>query len=178
MDNVIQFLAQHSKTNSKDDYYQLSLGIAYLKKKEYDLAKICFLNAIKLNTKNSQSFSLLADYYSALGDINKLAMCNYKTGWKNFGYRWLANDFKSKKLRTNIPKFYLNSDKKNLLVWSEQGIGDQILFIRFLNNIVPYANNIYMNIDSRLHQIIERMKLSSPTVASTLYSITFENNGE
>ena len=70
------------------------------------------------------------------------------------------NDFKSKKLRTNIPKFYLNSDKKNLLVWSEQGIGDQILFIRFLNNIVPYANNIYMNIDSRLHQIIERMKLN------------------
>ena len=213
-------MAQHSKTNSKDDYYQLSLGIAYLKKKEYDLAKICFLNAIKLNTKNSQSFSLLADYYSALGDINnakinyekslnidpynnkalnnlaamsffegnlkeaeefynlslrnnnndyetlyylsqcQLAMCNYKTGWKNFGYRWLANDFKSKKLRTNIPKFYLNSDKKNLLVWSEQGIGDQILFIRFLNNIVPYANNIYMNIDSRLHQIIERMKLN------------------
>ena len=220
VDNVIQFLAQHSKTNSKDDYYQLSLGIAYLKKKEYDLAKICFLNAIKLNTKNSQSFSLLADYYSALGDINnakinyekslnidpynnkalnnlaamsffegnlkeaeefynlslrnnnndyeslyylsqcQLAMCNYKTGWKNFGYRWLANDFKSKKLRTNIPKFYLNSDRKNLLVWSEQGIGDQILFIRFLNNIVPYANNIYMNIDSRLHQIIERMKLN------------------
>ena len=87
----------------------------------------------------------------------QLAMCNYESGWKNFEYRWLANQFKSKKLKTNLPKFYINSDKKNLLIWAEQGIGDQILFLRFLNELRPHINNLSINIDSRLHRIIERM---------------------
>ncbi len=218
--SVLEFLAKYSKTHSSDDNYQLTLGLANLKKREYELAKICFLNSIKINPNNSQSYNLLGDYYSAISDIKnakinyekslkilpnnnmalknlaaisffkgdledaeeiynsalknnkndydamyylsqcQLARCNYETGWKNFKSRWLANNFESKKLKTNIPKFFLNSDNKNLLVWSEQGIGDQILFLRFLHNLVPFVDNIYLNIDSRLHEIIKRMNLN------------------
>ena len=44
-----------------------------------------------------------------------------------------------------------------MLIWAEQGIGDQILFLRFLNELRPHINNLSINIDSRLHRIIERM---------------------
>ena len=216
-DDVIEFLEKKQEYDSSDDYYQLTLGLAYLKKKNFNQAKTYFLNSIKNNPNNSQSYNLLADYYSALGDTKnakenykkslsifpnnnkalnnlaamsffegdfkeaekiynlsfknnnndydsmyylsqcQLATCNYELGWKNFEYRWLANEFKSKKFKTNIPKFFINSDKKNLLVWAEQGIGDQILFLRFLNDLLPYINNLSINIDRRLHKIIERM---------------------
>ena len=218
-DDVIQFLEKNKNLNSLDYFYQMTLGLANLKKKEYSLAKTYFLNSIKINPNNSQSYNLLADYYSEVGDFKnaklnykksllispnnnqalnnlaavsffegnfkdaesiynmafknnnndydsiyylsqcQLAMCDYVSGWKNFEYRWLANQFKSKKLKTNLPKFFINSDKKNLLVWAEQGIGDQILFLRFLNDLCPHINNLSINIDSRLHTIIERMNL-------------------
>jgi hypothetical protein len=41
-------------------------------------------------------------------------------------------------------------------LWGEQGLGDQILFLRFLEDIKPLVNNLYINIDKRLHPIIER----------------------
>ena len=218
-DDAIKFLEKNKNVNSMDYFCQMTLGLANLKKKRYSLAKTYFLNSIKINPNNCQSYNLLADYYSEIDDFKnaklnynkslsispnnnqalnnlaavsffegnfkvaenlynlalknnnidydsiyylsqcQLAMCNYKSGWKNFEYRWLANQFKSKKLKTNLPKFFINSDKKNLLVWSEQGIGDQILFLRFLDYLCPYINNLSIYIDSRLHKIIERMGL-------------------
>ena len=218
-DDAIEFLEKNKNLNSLDYYYQLTLGLANLKKKEYSLAKNYFLNSVKINPNESQAYNLLADYYSEVDDFKnaklnykkslsicpnnnealnnlaavsffegnfkeaeniynlalnnnnndydsiyylsqcQLAMCNYKSGWKNFEYRWLANQFKSKKLKTNLPKFFINSDKKHLLVWAEQGIGDQILFLRFLNDLCPHTNNLSINIDTRLHKIIERMNL-------------------
>ncbi len=216
-DDVIKFLENNKNLNPLDYLYQMTLGLANLKKNEYSLAKNYFLNSIKINPNNSQSYNLLADYYSEVDDFKnaklnykkslsifpnnnqalnnlaavsvfegnfkeaetiynlalknnnndynsmyylsqcQLAMCDYESGWKNFEFRWLATQFKSKKLKTNLPKFHISSDKNNLLVWAEQGIGDQILFLRFLNDLCPYINNLSINIDSRLHKIIERM---------------------
>ena len=76
-DDVIEFLEKNKNLNSLDYFYQIALGLAYLKKKEYNLAKTYFLNSVKINPNNSQSYNLLADYYSALDDF-KNAKLNYK----------------------------------------------------------------------------------------------------
>ena len=225
-DYVIEFLEKNKSLNSSDYYYQITLGLANFKKKEYSVAKTYFINSIKINPNIGQAYYLLADYYVAIDDLKnaklnykksltispnnnkalnnlaavsffegnfkeaeniynlafknnnndynsmyylsqcQLAMCNYEAGWKNFEYRWFADQFKSKKLKTNLPKFFINSDKKNILVWSEQGIGDQILFLRFLNDIYPHINTLSINIDSRLHRIIERMSLKVKFISS------------
>ena len=47
----------------------------------------------------------------------------------------VANEYNSSKFKSNLPKFKLNTDKKNLLLWGEQGVGDQILFMRFLKRL-------------------------------------------
>ena len=44
--------------------------------------------------------------------------------------------------------------KKNVLVWGEQGLGDEI-FLRFLSRLEPYVHNIYVKLDKRLSPIIE-----------------------
>ena len=53
--------------------------------------------------------------------------------------------------------FKSHSVNKNLILWSEQGIGDQVLFIRFLEDLIPKVNNLYLQIDKRLHPIIKRI---------------------
>jgi len=85
----------------------------------------------------------------------QLAQNNFVNGWFNYKNRWAANEFNSVKLITGLEKFYLGTDKKNLLVWSEQGIGDQILFLRFLKNLEPYVDNLFIKIDERLREIVK-----------------------
>ena len=87
----------------------------------------------------------------------QLAKSNYKEGWSNFDFRWLSNDFNSPVFKSNLPKFIIKSERKNLLLWKEQGIGDQILFIRFLKDLIPINNNLYIEIDKRLHPIVKRL---------------------
>ncbi len=116
---------------------------------DIDEAEILYKYSIKYNEDNHEARYSLAQC--------QLAKSNYTEGWNNFEARWLATQFNSKKLKSNIPKFNLSMGKKNLLLWSEQGIGDQILFIRFITNLKPFVNDLFINIDSRLHKIIERV---------------------
>ena len=86
----------------------------------------------------------------------QLSQSNYLEGWLNFEYRWLSNGFNSSKLNSNLPKFKFNTGKKNLLIWGEQGLGDQVLFIRFLEDIMFHVDNLFLKIDNRLQPIISR----------------------
>ena len=86
----------------------------------------------------------------------QLAQLKFNEGWKNYKYRWLAKRFNSQKLVSILPEFNLGIDKAILLVWDEQGLGDHILFLRFLRDLEPFINDLYIKIDKRLHEIIKR----------------------
>ena len=216
-DDVILFIKKYETVNGTDSNFKSILGLAYFKKKQFDLAKSFYDESININDKNSDTYTLLGDNYLAIGDFNnakfnynkslqiksnnkmalnnlaslyyfkgnvkeaekiyelslkfnknnydayynlaqcQLAQVNFTNGWINYNYRWLASQFNSPELNINLPKFNLKKEKKNLLIWSEQGLGDQILFLRFLKDLEPYVNNLFIKIDSRLHQIIKRL---------------------
>ncbi len=120
-------------------------------KGELDTAEKLYSLSIEQNEKNYDAKYSLAQC--------QLAKSNYKDGWINFSYRWLANNFNSPAFKSSLPKFIIAADRQNLLLWSEQGIGDQILFIRFLKDIKPLVGNLYIKIDKRLHPIIKRLNL-------------------
>ena len=63
---------------------------------------------------------------------------------KKFKFRWLSNRSNSIKL-IKIPEFYLSSENKNVLIWGEQGLGDEIFFLRFLSKLEPYVHNSMSN---------------------------------
>ena len=158
------------------------MGGCYEQLGDLDQAKNYYNQTLKINPKNIEAINNLAAYNFYNGNTNEamrlydlsltinknngntryylslcqLAQSNYKEGWFNYGHRWLADRFNSVKLRSILPEFKLDQNKKNLLLWGEQGLGDQILFLRFLEDIKPLVNNLYINIDKRLHPIIER----------------------
>ena len=170
------------KSNIYNEKALTILGNCYEQSGDLDQAKNYYNQTLKINSKNIDAINNLAAYNFYNGNINEamnlynlslninnnnsntryylslcqLAQSNYNEGWLNFDYRWLAHGFNSVKLKSKLPKFKLDHNKKNLLLWGEQGLGDQILFLRFLKDIKPYVNNLYIYIDKRLHPIIER----------------------
>ena len=168
--------------NRNSDTYTL-LGDNFLAVGDFTNAKLNYNKSLQIKPNNKMALNNLASLNYFIGDLMEaeniyelsiknnnnnydahynlaqcqLAQANFNKGWINYKYRWLANKFNSNKLNIKLPEFNLKKDKKNLLLWSEQGIGDQILFLRFLKDLEPYVDNLFIKIDPRLHSIINRI---------------------
>jgi len=106
----------------------------------------------------SEASTKIENNYEAMHALGlcQLAQLKFNEGWKNFQFRWFVNRFNSVNLASNLPKFNINIDNQYLLVWDEQGLGDKILFLRFLRYLEPYVDDLFIKIDKRLHEIIKR----------------------
>ena len=169
--------------NRNNEENHTNLGNCYIKMNMTEQAIDCYNNSLKIKPNNKSALNNLASLSYFNNDIKEaeklyslsikfnennyeakylLAQCqlyklNFEKGWSNFNFRWLSKNFDSIKFKINLPKYSLDSINKKLILWSEQGIGDQVLFIRFLEDLTPKVDDLYLQIDKRLHPIIKRI---------------------
>ena len=139
---IFYFLESLDMKNDNEDALSL-LGDCYECLGDSNRAKRNYEEALRINPNHKSSLNNLASFYFFNNDIEKakklyneaiekvqnntdakyylaqheLSQNNFVNGWLNFTNRWLAKGFDSPKLRTNLEKFYLGTDKKNLLVF-------------------------------------------------------------
>jgi tetratricopeptide (TPR) repeat protein len=81
---------------------------------------------------------------------------NFKAGWLGYEWRWLDKDFDSEPLITNKPAWDFKKTNQRLLVWAEQGVGDQVSFGNLLSELSEDVPNLLVQIDKRLVPIFTR----------------------
>ena len=69
--------------------------------------------------------------------------------YKNRHSQYSINLFKGKK------EWFPNLPHGKVVIWAEQGIGDEILFIRFIKFLEPMDFEFYLECDKRLHNIVK-----------------------
>lgn len=80
----------------------------------------------------------------------------FKEGWSNFQSRWHYHNFKaipfksSKKMLKNLKSL------NNVLIWPEQGIGDQIMYGSMFSEISKISKKVIVKFDKRLIKIFEK----------------------
>ena len=146
-----------------------NLGIAYLESNDLKNAEKTFKNLIKIDPDFSQGICNLAtvflqnnNYLKALKfyelamkskpsieeriEIQKnLSLCQLKTenfseGWKNYKSRLNSIDYIT---LSNIPFFNFETNYKEIIILPEQGIGDEIFFSRFFNDLKKINKNFH-----------------------------------
>jgi len=84
-----------------------------------------------------------------------LSRQDYERGWECYEWR-----FKTQKqlLRFDLklPQWQGRSSDKRLLIWGEQGVGDQVLFGGLLPELAAYAQDKQVALDGRLVPLFER----------------------
>jgi tetratricopeptide (TPR) repeat protein len=85
-----------------------------------------------------------------------LQMNRFDEGWKYQDWRWKTPKFDSPRLKTSKPQWTKDCGAKRVLVWSEQGIGDQILHMSLLHNIQELSEQVMLMADVRLFPVLER----------------------
>jgi ADP-heptose:LPS heptosyltransferase len=145
--NVAELISEDSV-----DLY-LKRGGAHWEMREWDKAKVDFERALKLSPDHPD-----ATWINGLLDLQ---LGRFDTGWSRYEARWKSARFKSNRLVTSKPQWSPGSALKRVLVWGEQGIGDQIFYSSMLNRLRLEVDKVTMLIDPRLIPLFQR---SLPTI--------------
>lgn len=85
-----------------------------------------------------------------------LQMNDFKTGWPLYDTRWQSERFKSPRLNTDKPQWTKESGAKSVLVWGEQGIGDQIIYGSLLPTVRTLSGQVTAMVEPRLISLFSR----------------------
>ncbi len=182
--------------NLNPDYAtaRVNLGSAYHAKRDFNRAIASFDEAISTDAGNAQAYNNLGialadmlnlvesesalrqsiliepDYAEAHFNLSRTLLMaeKFEEGWIENEWRWLCSDFPSTWREFPYPMWQGESlEGKTLLVWSEQGIGDEIMFANMLPDIVDAGATLVMECNGRLVPIFTRSLGGCLAVART-----------
>ena len=140
-------LAIKAKPDFEKAYQNRGL-VKFLQHKNHE-ALDDFNKVIKINSNHANAHFLKAAI--------ELTKENLIEGFKNYEWRWKSSLFFSKIRNFTKKTWDGNEDIKNktILLYSEQGLGDQIHFIRFVNLIIEKGANVIVEVDPRLLKLFK-----------------------
>jgi len=160
-------LFKHALNLDKNNIeFMNNLAISYKDNGDLNQAKDILLGAMKINPGVALTFNNLGLVYEEANQLQKaienykkshhlqenfansynlgmaqLKIQDFKNGWKNYESRWEINSFRKKMIKTDKP-LWDGSECRSILVWGEQGIGDEIIYSSMLNDLKKYCENV------------------------------------
>jgi tetratricopeptide (TPR) repeat protein len=167
--------------NPDNTQFQISYAALLIKASKNEAAIIALQGALSKQPENSKAFYNLARAYRNLGRLSEAAECcekafrldssNHKAlfnesifrltlgdfvrGWDAYKARWKI-DLYGKPPRLKQP--YWNGEllSSTLMVWGEQGVGDEILHFSLLKEVQERVKRVVVYTDKRLIPLLMR----------------------
>jgi tetratricopeptide (TPR) repeat protein len=151
LDRHDEALASYDKAIKLDPdyapvYNNKGVALADLGREEEALA--CFSQALQRRPDDADAHWNRSKLLIARGD--------YRAGWEEFDYRWQVSALNLRPLASDKPRWQGTPSKAPLLLWAEQGLGDQILFGSMLTDIAALPQKKYVALDQRLIPLFQR----------------------
>jgi tetratricopeptide (TPR) repeat protein len=87
----------------------------------------------------------------------QLLLGNFAAGWQNFEWRWRTTDHDTPRRNYSQPLWKGEKlQSGGLLLWGEQGVGDEIQFAGLIPEAVRTGNYIVLDCDTRLRPLFAR----------------------
>ena len=96
-----------------------------------------------------------ADAHRNLG-LCRLLLQDFAGGWSEYEWRWQTAQYAPHRLNTGVAQWDGKPLRGTLLVWGEQGPGDQIFFAGMLPDLRALADRVIVAVDERLVPLFQR----------------------
>jgi|LauGreDrversion4_2_1035121.scaffolds.fasta_scaffold14280_2 tetratricopeptide (TPR) repeat protein len=98
------------------------------------------------------------DYADAIYNksVMQLTCKIFSAGFKNYLHRWKTESFSRKYIETILPPCGPNFYSQKVLLWAEQGLGDEIFYAGMLREAINKFSEIGLIADKRLHSLFKR----------------------
>ena len=177
--------AYHKAIEIKPNYMQVynNMGNAYQEQGELELAIQAYHKAIKIQPTHIEAYNNMGNAYQEQGELKPaiqayhkaikiqpnfaeahnnlgqilLLLGNFHQGWEEYEWRWQCRN--SPAGERNFPQPLWNGSNlhgKSILVWTEQGIGDEIMFANLLDSLKKIGTNIIVECEKRLVPFFQR----------------------
>ena len=182
-EQAIEDYEKAAKLDSKNPNPLFNLGHLFKEQGNLDKSIDYFNKSLLIDNKNHKTLhnravvkSLQNKYHEAINDFDEaikvksdyadayfyksiiqLQKGDYINGWRNYEWRWNIKNFSSPIRDFKKPcwdgKQSLNN--KSILIHGEQGLGDQIQFIRFIALVKKLTSKVYLEVDKRLVKLFK-----------------------
>jgi tetratricopeptide (TPR) repeat protein len=149
--NLVESVACYTRANILDPslidaWYNKAIALSDIG--DFTNSIYCYKKAIELNYNFAEAHFNLSFLYFNIFD--------FKSAWEEYQWRWQVKDYSSAPLITSKPKWNGNQVNNRLFIWSEQGIGDQVLFSSVFTILSTYQQEIIISLETKLIPIFER----------------------
>lgn len=125
----------------------VNLGVNYFEQRIFDKSKLALNRALSSSPHDPDAHLNLAHVHFHL--------LEFENAWDEYEWRWQSSIHVSPKLDINIPQWNGEAGKK-VLIWSEQGIGEQILYSTLFLDLIKLNLLATILVDKRLMPIFSR----------------------
>lgn len=154
LESASQYFSKALDVDPTHDEARIGLGLIYRDLRDYENAKHCFRQVIAHEPENAVARLNLSFLWLLQGD--------FKRGWPEYEQRYHTREAP---LLLNFPLWDGGKlDKKKLLITSEQGLGDEIMFASCLPDVIAQAKHCTIACDERL---VTLYRNSFPTTTVT-----------
>jgi len=135
-----------------------NLGLLYHASADIEKAITCYKKAIALDNHYADAHYNLA--------LSLLLNGNYKQGWQEYEWRWQLSNAQEVKKEFSFAKAWQGESLigKKILIYAEQGMGDAIQFIRYIDLIAKQAEKIIVQCPRALKQLFSSIPQISEIV--------------
>jgi tetratricopeptide (TPR) repeat protein len=133
----------------KPDYAEAysNMGVAFADQGKFEEAIGAYKNAIALKPDYAEAYHNMS--------IAFLVSKDFEQGFKYNEWRWRTQKFIGKYLKSTKPTW--NGEKQQrVLVWAEQGVGDEIMFSSILLDLHKVSSKVIVQCDVRLKSLFAR----------------------
>ena len=95
------------------------------------------------------------DTKHAIGKFS-LQLGLFREGWRNYEYRWKIFPGNKAGFPIQNKPFWKGEKGKTIVIWKEQGIGDQIICLSLIPEVQQMCSSLSVYIDPRLHSLCRR----------------------
>ena len=112
---------------------------------EYEASITAYKKCLRKDKKNKKAkFNLGLAY---------LSLENFKEGCSFYYFRHSDDVIRR---FTKVQPWYPKCRPGKVLIWAEQGIGDEVMFAQLIENLADYPHKFFLECDVRLHKILSK----------------------
>jgi tetratricopeptide (TPR) repeat protein len=148
VDEAIRSYDQALELDPGNSLAWMNRGVAQQQHGNWPGAQQDYAAALRADPQN-------ADAHRNLG-LCRLLLEDFAGGWPEYEWRWRTAQYAPHRLHTDVAEWNGQPLSGTLLVWGEQGLGDQIFFAGMLSDLRALTSRVIVAVDERLVPLFQR----------------------